>query len=401
MEYTEEEAPVHDLLKVLIKTASETLDKTPEYLKVLKQAGVVDAGGKGLLCILDGFYNAVIGKEAKDDELEAHMAAKSTGSAQAEFNTEDIQFSYCTEFIVRGGKESNLPLKEKIQSMGDSMVFVEDDDLIKIHIHTNNPGVALESALEYGELLNIKIENMKQQHSSIIEEGHGVHTQQQNGEPKPYGFISVAMGSGIADIFKDLGVDYVIEGGQTMNPSTEDIVKAIDSVRGDAVFILPNNSNIILAAQQAQQIVDRPVYVIPCKSIPQGIASMLSFDPSAEAEDNFEDMVSAVSEVKTVQITYSVRDTLFDDKEIKKGDVLVVSEGDIYAVGQDLHSVALSSLKEIIDEDSEIMTLYYGDEVEQEEAKALAKALEETYEDLEVEIYSGGQPLYYYICSIE
>lgn len=401
MEYTEEEAPVHDLLKVLIKTANETLDKTPEYLKVLKQAGVVDAGGKGLLCILDGFYNAVIGKEAKDHELEAHMAAKSTGSAQAEFNTEDIKFSYCTEFIVRGGKESNLPLKEKIQSMGDSMVFVEDDDLIKVHIHTNNPGVALESALEYGELLNIKIENMKQQHSSIIEEGHGTQTQQQNGEPKPYGFISVAMGSGIADIFRDLGVDYVIEGGQTMNPSTEDIVKAIDSVQGDAVFILPNNSNIILAAQQAQQIVDRPVYVIPCKSIPQGIASMLSFDPSAEAEDNFEDMVSAVSEVKTVQITYSVRDTLFDDKEIKKGDVLVVSEGDIYAVGQDLHSVALSSLEEIIDEDSEIMTLYYGDEVEQEEAETLAKALEEKYEDLEVEIYSGGQPLYYYICSIE
>ncbi len=401
MEYTEEEAPIHDLLKVLIKTANDTLDKTPEYLKVLKQVGVVDAGGKGLVCILDGFYNAVTGKEAADHELEAHMAAKSTGSAQAEFNTDDIKFSYCTEFIVRGGKPDNMPLKEKIESLGDSMVFVEDDDLIKIHIHTNSPGVALESALEFGELLNIKIENMKEQHSTILQTEDTAGTADQSGEPKPYGFISVAMGGGIAEIFRDLGVDYVIEGGQTMNPSTEDIVKAINSVQGDAVFILPNNSNIILAAQQAQQIVDRPVYVIPCKSIPQGISSMLSFDPSADAEDNYNEMMNAVSAVKTVQITYSVRDTLFDDKEIKKDDILVVSEGEIFAVGQDLHEVTLSSLDEIIDEDSEIMTIYYGEDVKKEQAEALAEELEEKYEDLEVEVYSGGQPLYYYICSIE
>lgn len=400
MEYTEEEVPVHDLLKILIKTANETLDKTPEYLKVLKQAGVVDAGGKGLNCIIQGFYDAVIGKEAAEHELQAHMASESTGSAQATFNTEDIKFSYCTEFIVRGGKDNNLPLKEKIESLGDSMVFVEDDDLIKIHIHTNNPGVALESALEFGELLNIKIENMKEQHSSIVEEDVAPSEAEDN-EPKPFGFISVAMGGGIAEIFRDLGVDYVIEGGQTMNPSTEDIVKAIDSVKGDAVFILPNNSNIILAAQQAQQIVDRPVYVVPCKSIPQGISAMLAFDPSVEAEENHEEMVGAIAEVKTVQITYSVRDTLFDDKEIKKDDILGVAEGEIRAVGRDLHEVTITSLEEVLDEDSEIMTIYYGEDIEKEQAEALAEELEEKYEDLEVEVYSGGQPLYYYICSIE
>ncbi len=402
MEYTEEEVPVHDLLKILIKTANETLDKTPEYLKVLKQAGVVDAGGKGLNCIIQGFHDAVIGKEAADHELKAHMSSESTGSAQATFNTDDIKFSYCTEFIVRGGKENNLPLKGKIESLGDSMVFVEDDDLIKIHIHTNDPGIALQNALEYGELLNIKIENMKEQHSSIIDENHPVTTESvEDLEPKPFGFISVAMGGGIAEIFRDLGVDYVIEGGQTMNPSTEDIVKAIDSVKGDSIFILPNNSNIILAAQQAQQIVDRPVYVVPCKSIPQGISAMLAFDPSVEAEDNHEEMVSSIAEVKTVQITYSVRDTLFDDKEIKKDDILGVAEGEICAVGRDLHEVTVTSLEEVLAEDSEIMTIYYGEDIEKEQAEALAKELEEKYEDLEVEVYSGGQPLYYYICSIE
>lgn len=402
MEYTEEEVPVHDLLKILIKTANETLDKTPEYLKVLKQAGVVDAGGKGLNCIIQGFYDAVIGKEAADHELEAHMSSKSTGSAQATFNTEDIKFSYCTEFIVRGGKDSNLPLKEKIESLGDSMVFVEDDDIIKIHIHTNNPGVALESALEFGELLNIKIENMKEQHSSIIDEDvHALAVEDEDLEPKPFGFISVAMGGGIAEIFRDLGIDHVIEGGQTMNPSTEDIVKAIDSVKGDAIFILPNNSNIILAAEQAKQIVDRPVYVVPCKSIPQGISAMLAFDPSVDADENHEEMVDAIKEVKTVQVTYSVRDTLFDDKEIKKDDILGVAEGEIRAVGRDLHDVTIEALEEVLDEDSEIMTIYYGEDVDEERAKALAEELEEKYEDLEVEVYSGGQPLYYYICSIE
>ncbi len=405
MEYTEEELPVHDLLNILIKTANETLDKTPEYLKVLKQAGVVDAGGKGLNCIIQGFYDAVVGKEAADHELEAHMASQSTGSAQSaqsSFNTEDIKFSYCTEFIVRGGKDTNMPLKEKIQSLGDSMVFVEDDDLIKIHVHTNDPGIALQSALEYGELLNIKIENMKEQHSTILDESHpGMGGAVEEQEPKPYGFISVAMGGGIAEIFRDLGIDYVIEGGQTMNPSTEDIVKAIESISGDAIFILPNNSNIILAAQQAQQIVDRPVYVVPSKSIPQGISAMLAFDPSVEAVENHKEMVGAVSEVKTVQITYSVRDTLFDDKEIKKDDILGVAEGEITAVGRDLHEVTIESLDGAIDEDAEIMTIYYGEDVEKEQAEALASELEAKYEDLEVEVYSGGQPLYYYICSIE
>lgn len=403
MEYTETAMPVHDLLGILMTTAEETLQKTPEYLKVLKQAGVVDAGGKGLNCILQGFHDAVIGKEAEDHELEAHMASDSGVSAQATFSTEDIQFSYCTEFIVRGGKADNGPLKEKIEALGDSMVFVEDDDLIKIHIHTNNPGVALESALEFGELLNIKIENMKEQHSTILEEDHvaAVSSEDEAGEPRAYSFISVAMGSGIAEIFRDLGVDHVIEGGQTMNPSTEDIVRAIESVKGESVFILPNNSNIILAAEQAKQIVDKPVYVIPCKSIPQGIAAMLAFDSSAEAQDNYEDMSSAVSDVKTVQITYSVRDTLFDDMEIKKDDILGVAEGEIRSVGRDLHEVTISSLDEVIDEDSEIMTIYYGEDVEKEQAEALARELEEKYEDLEVEVYSGGQPLYYYICSIE
>ncbi len=400
-----EDMAIHDFFACIIEKAEETLERTPEYLEVLKQAGVVDAGGKGLICIFKGLNDAVLGIEAADHELEAQMGMKSHSheSAQASFNTEDIKFAYCTEFIVDAGKEGNLPLKEEILKLGDSVVFVEDDGLIKIHVHTNNPGRALELAVEYGELLNIKIENMKQQHSTILEEeGTTPESAVVAEEPtKPYAFIGVAMGSGIAKILRDLGVDHIIEGGQTMNPSTEDIMKAVEGANAEQIFILPNNSNIILAAQQAQTLSDKSVHVVPSKTIPQGIAAMLVFDPSSEAEENLASMVDAVKEVKTVQVTYSVRDTVFNDLEIKKDDILGVAEGEIKSVGQNLHDVAIEALNDAIDEDAEIMTIYYGQDIDEAQAQELADELEEKYEDLEVEVYEGGQPLYYYICSIE
>lgn len=396
MEYTEEEVPVHSLLKILIKRAEETLEKTPEYLDVLKQAGVVDAGGKGLVCILEGFYSAVIGEEVAEfhqynEEHIEHASAEAI----------DITFGYCTEFIVRSQDPKVEELSAKIEGLGDSMVFVTDDDLVKVHIHTNNPGVALEAALEYGNLINIKIENMREQHSSLIGASHEAK-ESDPAEATKFGFISVSMGEGLTKIFKDLGVNHVIEGGQTMNPSTEDIVKAIGECNAENVFILPNNSNIILAANQAKELIeDKNIFVVPSKNVPQGITSLIEFDHSGEAQENYDTMLESLSTVKTLQVTYSVRDTVFNDMEISKDDILGVAEGAISSVGKSVNSVAIDSIAKLIDEDSEIMTIYYGEDINEDDANILKDTIERIYEDLEIEVYYGGQPLYYYIFSIE
>ncbi len=405
-EYLEQEVPIHELLGVLIQRAEETLERTPDYLPVLKQAGVVDAGGKGLVFILKGFMDAVLGVETAFSTEEVKIS-----HAQAELSPEDIHFTYCTEFILKTELEDVTYLRSNVEKLGDSMVFVQDDDLVKVHVHTNNPGVALEEALKYGDLVTIKIENMKRQHSSIVEANHAnmvapkvVQTQASEVIEKeaPYGIVSIAMGEGLAQILKDLGVTAIVEGGQTMNPSTEDIIKAIEECHAQTVFVLPNNSNIILAATQAQSILtDKSVYVLPTKTVPQGISALIQFNAEKDAESNFEQMKAAIETVKTLQVTFSVRDTVFNDMNIAKGDILGVADGTIIEVGQTVESVTLNALVAMATEDTEIVTLYYGEEVTLEDAKALAAKIESALEGVEVDVQEGGQPLYYYIASVE
>jgi len=380
---------IHDLFEIVLNRGNEILDKTPEYLDVLKQAGVVDAGGKGLMCILQGFNDAILGKEAKETffDNEEHVDIERT------IDPADIKFQYCTEFIVKTEITNHAAFQAEIQTLGDSMVFVRDEDLIKVHIHTNEPNQALGYALTIGELQTIKIENMKLQHENVIHREKPV-------EEKEFGFITVTMGDGFETLFKDLNVDYVIKGGQTMNPSTEDITKAINAVNARKVFILPNNSNIILAANQAKELSDKDVYVVPSKTVPQGIAAMIEFSETSTAEDNLEAMTEVLSDVQTAQITYSVRDTVFNDREINEGDILGVANGDISAVGNDINEIALETIEEI-SEDVEILTVYYGEEVDDPMVNDLVARLEEKYPDAEIEMYNGKQPLYYYIISAE
>ncbi|MBN2898263.1 MAG: DAK2 domain-containing protein [Clostridia bacterium] len=395
----EVEPTLKETMDLLIKKANETLDRTPDYLDVLKQAGVVDAGGRGLICILDGFHHVISGKQAEDHNVVAPVSASQP--VQGKINPDDIKFAYCTEFIIRTAGKPEGSVKAEIEALGDSMVYVEDDDIIKVHIHTNNPGVALEKGLSLGELVNIKIENMKEQHSSIIEGASEMSAAHVAAEKKPYGFLAVAMGDGISNIFKDLGVDYIIEGGQTMNPSTEDIVQGINKVNSDTVFILPNNSNIILAANQAKEISEKEIVVIPTKSIPQGVSAMIAFDGTEDLAKNEEHMVEAIQLPKTIQVTYSVRDTVFNDMEIKESDILGVADGTIAAVGQNVHDVALQVLKNAMTADSEIVTIYYGSDIDEEAANSLAEEIEALNDEVDVEVYYGGQPLYYYIFSVE
>lgn len=398
MEYTEEEVPFDELMEVLLKRANETLEKTPEYLDVLKQAGVVDAGGKGLICILEGWQNAMLGKEMDETEI----ASQSGGPAQAVMNTEDITFQYCTEFILRSEDINGPGLKAKIHEMGDSMVFVQDDDLIKVHVHTDHPGKALEEALKVGELVSVKIENMKEQHSQIIDAHEDSADPSLHVEHDPeHGFIAIGMGEGMTKIFHDLGVGHVIEGGQTMNPSTEDILAAIDTCPSSNIYILPNNSNIILAANQAKELTDKNVYVIPSKTIPQGIAAMVEFDHASEGDENFEAMTEILADINTLQVTYAVRDTQYNDLDIQKDDYLGVANGEIAAAGKDREAVIFDALKKVMDEDSEIVTIYYGEDVTEEEANQLSEAIEEVYDEVDIEVYRGAQPLYYYIISVE
>lgn len=384
-ELEDNELSIHELFEIVLNRGDEILEKTPEYLDVLKQAGVVDAGGKGLMCILEGFNDALLGKEAS----EAFVSEEKADFERV--NPEDIEFQYCTEFIVKTEITNNLAFRAEIETLGDSMVFVQDEDIIKVHIHTNEPNKALGYALGIGELQTIKIENMKLQHENILEVKR---------EEKEFGFIAVAMGDGFEQLFKDLNVDYIIKGGQTMNPSTEDISKAIEYVNARNIFILPNNSNIILAANQAKELSERNIFVIPTKTIPQGVSAMIEFNESITMDENFKNMTDVLSDVQTAQITYSVRDTVFNDVEISEGDILGVANGEISAVGKNINDIAMETVKTISD-DVEILTVYYGEEVKEAEVNELISRLENDYPDAEIEMYNGKQPLYYYIISAE
>lgn len=395
---------VEEFLKEVLAHAHVVLKKTPDMLPVLKQAGVVDAGGRGLLYIIEGALKAISSKE--EIHLEENISTginQGSYSALSSISNEDITFGYCTEFIINRSDTSSSKvneLREFLNTIGDSIVVVDDDEVIKVHVHTDHPGQAIEKGLTLGSLTNMKIDNMREQHSNkvIVEEIKETKSQ----EKKPIGFIAVSIGEGIQEIFKGLGVDYIIQGGQTMNPSTEDILNAVEKVNAEKVIILPNNKNIILAAEQAQKLSkDKQVFVVPSKTIPQGISAMIGYEPDHSIDEVIESMNENMSYVKTGQITFAVRDTAIGDRKIKKGNILGMSEGNIEVVSDDLEEAVFELIDKIVDEDSEIVSIYYGEGVKEEDAIKAKEYIEENYPDCEVEVHFGGQPLYYYIFSVE
>ncbi len=412
------DAGVTDLSEFLgqvIAHADEVLLQTPEMLPVLKQAGVVDSGGQGLMQVLKGAYDAYLGKEIDltvDKGIPA-VSGKATGAAdyEAQANAE-IKFGYCTEFIIMLNKVFNIKtemdFKAYLESIGDSIVVVADEDVVKVHVHTNDPGLAIQKALKYGALSNMKIDNMRLEHQEKLfrmsrqEEKPVEEEDDLPGPKKDVGFIAVSVGSGIAEIFKGLGVDYIIEGGQTMNPSTEDMLNAIDKVNADTIFILPNNKNIILAANQAQSLVkDKKIVVIPTKTVPQGITAVINYVPGLSAEENEETMVSEMKAVATGQVTYAVRDTNIDGQEIRQGDFMGLGDHGILSVGTAISSVALHMVEAMMTEEKELISIYYGEEIVEEDAEKLRSQIEEKYPDCDIELQYGGQPIYYYIISAE
>ncbi len=391
----EEYEDVAEFLSSLIEQAKDTLNRTPDMLKVLKQADVVDAGGKGLVFLLEGALAALKGVEIKQEKIEQVIIE--TEKEIAGFSSEDeIIFAYCTEFFIKNPTKSAEEFLSKIYDKGDSIVCVGDEKLIKVHLHTNNPGQVLVIAVKYGELLKIKIDNMKEQLRERIK-----NSSKKSREKKKYGFVSIGMGDGIQKVFTDLNVDVFLSGGQTMNPSTEDILEAAKDINAEHIIILPNNSNIILAATQAKEISDRSLYVVPSKSIPQGISAMLAFKEDKSVEENVQAMTDAVSEVKTGQVTYAVRDTVFNDMEIKKDEIIAISEGDIVAHGENPEEQTLELIKSMVNDDSFLITLFYGEDVDKKIAEGLKEKIEEIAEECDVEVIYGGQPLYYYIISVE
>lgn len=389
----------------VIAEAEAVLAKTPEMLPVLKEAGVVDSGGQGLLEVLKGAFDGFLGKEI-DLTFEKPTSGITVKSVSAEES--NIKFGYCTEFIIMLEKEfpakEEKAFKEYLMSIGDSLVVVADDEIVKVHVHTNDPGQAIQRALTYGQLSNMKIDNMRlEHHEKVIKEAEKMAAQQAVLEPaKEVGFISVSVGQGMGDIFRELGADYLIEGGQTMNPSTEDVLQAISHVNAKNIFIFPNNKNIILAANQARDLTeDKNIIVIPTKTIPQGITALISYVPDKTVEQNTEEMMEAMGNVKTGQITYAVRDTRIDDKEIRQGDIMGIGDHGILAVGKEIEDTAVATVQEMTDEDSEIISIYYGADVSAEDAEQLAERLEDMYPDYDVELNEGGQPIYYYVVSVE
>lgn len=389
----------------VIAEAETVLAKTPEMLPVLKEAGVVDSGGQGLLEVLKGAFDGFLGKE-----IDLTFEKPTSGIAVKPVSAEEsnIKFGYCTEFIIMLEKEfpekEEKAFKEYLMSIGDSLVVVADDEIVKVHVHTNDPGQAIQKALTYGQLSNMKIDNMRlEHHEKVIKEAEKMAAQQAVLEPaKEVGFISVSVGQGMGDIFRELGADYLIEGGQTMNPSTEDVLQAISHVNAKNIFIFPNNKNIILAANQARDLTeDKNIIVIPTKTIPQGITALISYVPDKTVEQNTEEMMEAMGNVKTGQITYAVRDTRIDDKEIRQGDIMGIGDHGILAVGKEIEDTAVATVQEMTDEDSEIISIYYGADVSAEDAEQLAERLEDMYPDYDVELNEGGQPIYYYVVSVE
>lgn len=405
MEIAEDCENLESFFADVIAEAETVLARTPEMLPVLKEAGVVDSGGQGLLEVLKGAFDGYLGKEI-DLTFEKPKSGVSVKPVSAEES--DIKFGYCTEFIIMLEKEfpekEEHAFKEYLMSIGDSLVVVADDEIVKVHVHTNDPGQAIQKALTYGQLSNMKIDNMRlEHHEKVIKEAEKMAAQQADQEPaKEVGFISVSVGDGMGQIFRELGADYLIEGGQTMNPSTEDVLQAIAHVNAENIFIFPNNKNIILAANQARDLTeDKNIIVIPTKTIPQGITALISYVPDKTVEQNTEEMMEAMKNVKTGQITYAVRDTKIDDKEIRQGDIMGIGDHGILAVGKEIEDTAVAMVQEMADEDSEIISVYYGADVTAEDAEQFAARLEELYPDFDVELNEGGQPIYYYVVSVE
>lgn len=421
LELSDDTEDVVTFVEEVIKQAEYVLDQTPEMLPVLKQAGVVDSGGQGLVQVLKGAYDALIGKE-----IDYTIEGAPTGAAPAKISAEteaEIKFGYCTEFII----VLNAPMSDNeehaykafLESIGDSIVVVADDEIVKTHVHTNDPGLALQKALTFGSLSKIKIDNMREEHQEkLIKDSQKLAAQQKaeeeayeaakadektNSMPaKEMGFVSVSIGEGMNEVFRGLGVDYLIEGGQTMNPSTEDMLNAIEHVNAKTVFILPNNKNIIMAANQAVDLVeDKQIIVIPTKTIPQGITALVNYIPDHSAEENKEQMMAEIENVKTGQVTYAVRDTEIDGKTIKQNDFMGIGDKSILSVGTDLKATTLEMVDAMVDEDSAIVSIYFGSDSDEDSANELAAAIEEKYPDVEVEVNDGGQPIYYYVISVE
>ena len=421
LELSDDTEDVVTFVEEVIKQAEYVLDQTPEMLPVLKQAGVVDSGGQGLVQVLKGAYDALIGKE-----IDYTIEGAPTGAAPAKISAEteaEIKFGYCTEFII----VLNAPMSDNeehaykafLESIGDSIVVVADDEIVKTHVHTNDPGLALQKALTFGSLSKIKIDNMREEHQEKLIKDSQKLAAQQKAEEKAYeaaqadektnnvpakemGFVSVSIGEGMNEVFRGLGVDYLIEGGQTMNPSTEDMLNAIEHVNAKTVFILPNNKNIIMAANQAVDLVeDKQIIVIPTKTIPQGITALVNYIPDHSVEENKEQMMAEIENVKTGQVTYAVRDTEIDGKTIKQNDFMGIGDKSILSVGTDLRATTLEMVDAMVDEDSAIVSIYFGSDSDEDSANELAAAIEEKYPDVEVEVNDGGQPIYYYVISVE
>ena len=408
LELAESVDDLEEFIPQVIDHAEYVLSKTPEMLPVLKEAGVVDSGGQGLLEVLKGAYDAFLGKEVDYTQI-APSSAVSTTKTSAETNAE-IKFGYCTEFIIMTEKEftdkDEREFKAYLESIGDSIVCVADDEIVKIHVHTNDPGLAIQRALTYGQLSRMKIDNMREEHEEkLIRDAEKVAQQEkakEKAEQKEFGFISVSIGEGLNDIFRELGVDYIIEGGQTMNPSTDDMLTAIDAVNAKHVFIFPNNKNITLAANQAKSLVkDKEVIVIPTKTVPQGITAIINFVPDLSAEENEEMMLEEIKRVKTGQVTYAVRDTSIDGKEIHMDDIMGIGDAGILSVGTEIEATTLDMLSQLVDEESELISIYYGADVTEEDAAALTEKIEELYPDVDIDTHSGGQPIYYYVLAVE
>ncbi len=404
-----------EFMAQIIAQADEVLEQTPEMLPVLKQAGVVDSGGQGLMQVLKGAYDAYLGKEidlSLDTTTAAHTGGRTTGANLEAQASAEIKFGYCTEFIIMLNKVFNIKMemdfKAYLESIGDSIVVVADEDVVKVHVHTNDPGLAIQKALKYGALSNMKIDNMRLEHQEKLfkmsrkeEKTEEMPTVQEQPR-KDVGFIAVSVGDGINEIFKGLGVDHIIEGGQTMNPSTEDMLNAIDQVNADTIFILPNNKNIILAANQAQSLVrDKKIVVIPTKTVPQGITAVINYVPDLSVEENEKAMVEEIVNVSTGQVTYAVRDTNIDGKEIKQGDFMGIGDKGILSVGIAISEVTLKMIDEMMSDDRELISIYYGSEIQEADAESLRAQVEEKYPGCDIELQYGGQPIYYYIVSAE
>ena len=396
-------------IEKILEYGDYVLSQTPEMLPVLKQAGVVDSGGQGLMEVLKGAFDGLLGKELDLSET-FKPSSKVNVSNNEDIDTADIKFGYCTEFIVMLEKpydqNTENEFKEYLSSIGDSIVCVNDEDIVKVHVHTNDPGLAIQKGLTYGSLTSMKIDNMREEHQEkVIKDAERQAAKQKEvyeAPRKPVGFIAVSIGEGMNEIFKGLGVDYVIEGGQTMNPSTEDILKAVDHVNADTIYVLPNNGNIILAAEQAKILAEgKELVIVPTKTVPQGITAVVNYIDGESVQTNMDHMMEEIARVKSGEVTYAVRDTMIDDKIISEGDIMGIGDAGILSVAKDISEATMALIDTLVDEDSELISIYYGSDTLQEDAEELAEQVKEKYPDVDVELQSGGQPIYYYVLSVE